>query len=136
MILRFFAMWERSEQYTKPMVEFLNGFNQAHRYADDRWLEELSDVFKVTVGAFAEAMPRPFRLGEGRVVNVAVFDSMAFGLAKRISEHGAPKTSEVAAIHNELIWSKEYVQVATGGTSDESSVRERLRIATEAFKDA
>ena len=136
MILRFFAMWKRGDQYTKPMVEFLNLFTQAHVNPQDEWLAELSDLFGVTVEAFAGALDRPFRLRGGRIVNVAVFDSMAFGLAKRISEHGVPSFSEIAAIHNELIGNDEYVEVATGGTSDENSVRERLRIATEAFKDA
>ena len=136
MILRFFAMWQRGDQYTKPMVEFLNVFTQAYKNAEDEWLEDLSDVFEVTVNAFAEALPRPFRLREGRVVNVAVFDSMAIGLAKRIRCSGVPNLSNVAAVHEALIIDEEYLQAATGGTSDENSVRERLRIATEAFIDA
>ena len=136
MILRFFAMWKQSDHYTKPMVEFLNIFAQAHVNPHDDWLTEMSDIFEVTIDAFAQALDRPFRLREGRVVNVAVFDSMAFGLAKRINEHGAPSASEVAVVHDALILNEEYIQVATGGTSDENSVRDRLRIATEAFQNA
>ena len=136
MILRFFAMWKRGDNYTKPMVEFLNLFTLAHENPDDKWLTEMSSIFEVTVEAFAQAIDRPFRLRGGRVVNVAVFDSMAIGLAKRIRCSGVSNLSNVAAVHEALIIDEEYLQAATGGTSDENSVRERLRIATEAFIDA
>ena len=136
MILRFFAMWKRGDQYTKPMVEFLNVFNQIHLNPQNDWLTEMSDIFEVTIDAFAQALDRPFRLREGRVVNVAVFDSMSVGLARRIESSGAPNKSDVAGVHDFLIGNENYYQSVTGGTSDENSVRDRLRIATEAFDNA
>ena len=136
MILRFFAMWKRGDQYSKPMVEFLNLFTLAHENPDDVWLEEITSTFEVTVEVFSQALERPFRLREGRVVNVAVFDSMAIGLARRIEESGIPDPSAVANVHENLINDEKYFHAVTAGTSDENSVSERLKIATEAFKNA
>ena len=136
MILRFFAMWKWGDHYTKPMVEFLNQFTLAHENPDDSWLAEMTGIFEVTVEAFAKALDRPFRLREGRVVNVAVFDSMAIGLARRIEESGIPDSSAVATVHEDLLDDERYFQSVTAGTSDENSVSDRLRIATEAFQNA
>ena len=133
LILRFMAMWHEGNHYTKPMVEFLNAFTQSNRSPAENWLEETSKLFEQTIGAFAEAKDKPFRLHEGRAVNAAVFDSMTIGLAKRISKTEIPRSSQIATVHDSLIAADDYLQAVVQGTSDEGSVEKRLRIATIAF---
>ena len=136
LILRFMAMWYKGDEYSKPMAEFLNVFTQQNRNPGKQWLNETTQLFMQTVSAFADAKDRPFRLSEGRAVNAAVFDSMAIGLARRIAKDNMPKSSEIAAVHDSLIEDDEYLRSVTQGTSDESSVQERIRVATAAFDDA
>ena len=136
LILRFMAMWYQGHEYSKPMAEFLNVFTQQNRNPGELWLKETTGLFKQTISAFADAEDRPFRLSEGRAVNAAVFDSMATGLARRIAKGSVPKSSEIAAVHESLIQDDEYLRSVIQGTSDESSVQKRIRVATTAFKNA
>ena len=136
LILRFMAMWHQGNQYTKPMLEFLNAFTQQNRNPDGFWLEETSTLFEQTISAFAEAKNKPFRLHEGRVVNAAVFDSMTVGLARRINNRGVPRSSQIATVHDSLIADDHYLQAVVQRTSDEGSVEQRLKTATIAFADA
>ena len=136
LILRFMAMWHRGDQYHKPMAEFLNAFTQCHRNPGANWLNEASELFEQIIGAFAEAKDKPFRIRKGRAVNAAVFDSMSIGLAKRISNTDMPGSSQIAAVHDVLVADSNYLKAVIQGTSDESSVEKRLRIATLAFDNA
>ena len=136
LILRFMAMWHTGGQYTKPMAEFLNAFTQRHRNPDRVWLDATSKLFEETIVAFAVAKDKPFRLREGRAVNAAVFDSMTVGLAKRITETGILGSSQIANVHDSLIVDDDYKQAVMQGTSDETSVEHRLKIATSAFSNA
>ena len=133
LILRFLAMMHVSDQYTKPMVEFLNVFTQLNMDPDAQWVKDASALFKDTIRSFAEAVARPFRLGESRTVNAAVFDSMTVGLARRIGQSGSLNPSTIASVHESLINDEGYLQAVLQGTSDEASVAQRLRIATVAF---
>lgn len=134
LILRFLALWNDRNQYSKPMVEFLNAFTQRNRNPEFPWLDEMSQIFKKTIDTFCKAKEKPFRLRESRSVNAAVFDSMAVGLANRINSSGVPCISEVADAHDSLIEDEEYRQSVTRGTSDESSVEKRLRMAIDAYE--
>lgn len=137
MILRFMAMWHQGHRYTKSMAEFLNIFTQGHRNPDDVWLSEMKTLFKCTIKIFAESKGREaFRFGRGRTVNAALFDSMAVGLARRITESGAPEEDRIRKVHNALIVDNEYLQYVTQGTATETAVTQRMRIATDAFADA
>ena len=137
MILRFFALLYEGDQYTRPMAEFLNAFTKSNRNPDKMWIQLSSDLFRHTIGTFATAMGRPFRLSERRAVNVAVFDSMAVGLATRIRDsESTPSPSKVEAVHDSLIESSEFLQAVIQSTSDEASVAKRLKIAIYAFRNA
>ena len=136
LILRFMAMWHRGDQYSKPMAEFLNAFTQRNRNPEGVWLEETSQLFRQTISAFSKAIDRAFRLRRGRTVNAAVFDSMTVGLARRMRNTSVPSSSEIATVHSSLIQDDDYLQAVTQGTSDESSVDQRLGIATAAFENA
>ncbi|MDE2742669.1 MAG: DUF262 domain-containing protein [Gemmatimonadota bacterium] len=138
MILRFMALWHAGDEYKKSMAEFLNVFTQRNRTPDKAWLNDIAGLFKQTVTAFAEAKGREaFRLHKARAVNAAVLDSMMVGLAKRIVyRDNQPTSSEIGNTHDSLTENQEYLDSVTQGTSDESSVRIRLQVATAAFADA
>ena len=143
MILRFMAMWRNGDGYTASMSEFLNKFTQANRNPDDLWLSEMASLFERTVAAFAGAKGRDaFRFdrargqGRRRAISAALFDSMAVGLARRIEKSGVPSECFIGRIHDDLINSDDYLQHVVQSTSTETSVKQRMRIATDAFADA
>ena len=138
MILRFMALWQSGDEYKKSMAEFLNVFTQRNRTPDKAWLDDIAELFKQTVTAFAEAKGREaFRLHRARAVNAAVLDSMMVGLAKRIvCEDNRPTTQAIKRTHDSLAKNQKYLDSVTQGTSDENSVRVRLQVATAAFADA
>ena len=137
MILRFMAMWHKGDRYVASMAEFLNTFTQANRDPDYDWLSDTSAIFKQTVMAFNKSKGRDaFRFGSGRSINAALFDSMAVGLARRISASDVPEKDRVSSVHDALIVNEEYLQHVEQGTATQTAVKERLRIATDAFANA
>ena len=136
MILRFFAMYYQGDQYKRPMWEFLNVFVQLNRNPDAKWLQSSSDLFRETISAFAGSKERPFRLHGSRLLNVAVFEAMTVGLAKSIARGVTPSSQDIEAIHDSLIDNPTFVQSVVQGTSDETFVANRIRIASEAFDNA
>ena len=137
LILRFMAMWHDDGQYFRPMSEFLNVFVQRNRNPDPSWISKTSKVFEHTISAFNKAKGKDaFRPRQGRVVNAAMFDSMAVGLVRRIESGRMPECRRISRIHDSLIENPDYTRAVTQGTSDLNSVAERLRMATDAFADA
>ena len=136
MILRFLAMFHQGNQYSKPMSEFLNAFTLLNRNPDVEWLRSSSDLFRETISTFAASKERPFRLRGSRQVNVAVFEAMTVGLAKRIYLGRTPSTQDIAAVHDSLLDDPDFIQSVVQGTSDEASVARRITIASDAFRNA
>ena len=137
MILRFFAMWHSSDQYRKPMSEFLDVFTLQNQHAQNTWLDEMSTLFRTTIAAFADAKEKEaFRLGGSRSANAATLDSMMVGLARRMVDGSPPGREVVGAAHDALVADRTYVGLVTSRTSDETAVVGRLDAATTKFRDA
>ena len=52
LIIRFFAMFEESKKYKKPMVDFINIYTKKNRHINDDKAKYLSEIFKKTIGLF------------------------------------------------------------------------------------
>ncbi len=137
MILRFMAMLRMGDKYSSPMEEFLNVFVQINRNPDEAWMRDMSGLFERTVKAFAESMSNSaFRVIGGRAVNAAVFDSMSVALATRIKLNGVPGDAAIREVHNHLVSDEAYFDAIAQGTSQERSVKSRLKIAKAKFENA
>ena len=137
MILRFMAMLYKGDEYFRPMEEFLNVFVQANRNPDEIWLRGVADIFERTIHEFAKSMGgTAFRVARGRTVNAAVFDSMSFGLARRMEASGAPDEEATRQTHGLLLSNEKYLGAVTQNTSDVRSVGTRLQLAKTAFENA
>ena len=134
LILRFFAMYYNSENYQRPMAEFLNRFLNQNRYICDEKRGEFSILFKRITKLFYESVPaKPFRVG--RALNVAFFDAAMVGLAKRVTEKDQPNPNKIHEVHNFLLHSSEFNEQITQSTAGINSVQSRISIATRAFMD-
>ena len=138
MILRFMAMWHRGDSYNRSMTSFLNEFTEANQNPDNTWMFETVSIFKRAIKAFAESKGREaFRLRKSQAINAAVFDSMTVGLARRISGTDAPPEENlVRKTHDALLANEQYLRHVQQGTSSETAVSQRIRIAADAFADA
>ena len=139
MVLRFWAMYQNAENYSAPMLGFLNKFVEEHRNPSIEFLYEGRSLFAASIKAFNVALGgKAFRVRNGRQLNAAVFDSMMVGLANRISrERGdAPDASKITAVHNALLTDEGYLASVSGGTAQAASVNNRMKKSIHAFGEA
>ena len=135
LILRFFAFYYYADQYRRPMKDFLNRYMATNRDLQCQNEKELRELFSNTVSVVREAIgSRAFR--PIRAVNAAVVDSLMAGIARRISHDREIKNRrQLQEQYEKLMKTKEYIAAVETGTSQESNVEARQRLAHEAFKD-
>lgn len=132
LIVRFFALYQKSETYSRPMNKFLNDFSDEMNNAKAEQLVELEKIFRDTISIVSKAIgPKAFRLI--RALNAAVFDSVMVGLAKRIKLVGAVDNVAVTLAYNGLLENPEYRSACERATADEENVRVRQTLAAQAF---
>ncbi len=134
LILRFFAMRYNSDNYQRPMAEFLNHFLNRNRDIGDEKKVDFSVVFKRITKLFNKSVPgKPFRVK--RALNVAFFDAAMVGLAKRVINKDEPNPNKIHEAHDFLLNSVEFNEQITQSTADVNSVQNRISIATKAFME-
>lgn len=132
LILRFFAMFYRGDEYSAPMTEFLNDFMGANRHLQKHSGEELANLFTSTIALLSTSLGKQaFRPQTS--INAAVFDSVSYGLAKRLSSGPVKDTNAVLTAYKDLLGNKEYVSATEKATAREDNVQQRLKLAREAF---
>ena len=95
LIARFLALYERAEEYTKPMKQFLNSFMARHQR--DRDVSALKDRFTDTVDRVHGSLgARPFHVRRG--INAAVFDSVMVAFAR------SPGSRAISTLDSESCW--------------------------------
>ena len=135
LILRFLAFYEMSNEYSRPMAEFLNLFAARFKETDDQTRERMGSRFRSCIDLFSAALGtdafRPVR-----ALNTAVFDSCMVGLARRLDQDGRPTEESVRNVYSSLLANAQYSEAVSRSTADEAFVSRRLNLATEAFAQA
>lgn len=132
LILRFLALYLDADSYTRPMQEFLNNFMGRNRHLDDSRAEEFRNAFVNTVRTIHGAVGKQAFRPEG-ALNAALFDAVMVGVARRLAVGPIDDRSGLASGYSELLSDGRFEQAYKRATSDDESVRTRLRLATEAF---
>ncbi|MBI4337437.1 MAG: DUF262 domain-containing protein [Chloroflexi bacterium] len=123
LILRFLALWEGFDSYTKPMKQFLNSFMKRVRHQTDT--RAYKDIFLQTVTQVVDGLgQRPFHITRG--INVAVYDSVMVAFAR--SQH---VPSDVKKRFRALLDNPSFKASVTAGTTDVDTVKGRIRLARE-----
>jgi len=133
LILRFLALFFDLDAYERPMTDFLNFFMQLNRNADLEVIGRFRNSFVRTIHANYEALGRTAFRPE-RTLNAAVFDAAMVGLARRLSVEPPPDKARVRAAYEGLLGNEAFRDAYLKATSDAGSVRERVGLATAAFK--
>lgn len=131
-ILRFFAFLERKDQYSPPMKQFLNNFMATKRNYTDKELIDLEEIFITTMDFIATTIgDHAFR--PEKAFNVAVFDSVATTIAKKIKEGGKLCEYETKTSYMELLENHEFREGYLTNTASTENVNKRFLNAGQAF---
>ncbi len=132
LILRFIAMRFSPTAYKSPMKDFLTTYAQYNKNLDKQQEKEIEDVFTKTIHLIVDAVGKKvFRLKTA--LNAAMFDSMMVGLAKVVTKGGVIDSSKVKAAYDGLLTNEGYLAAISKATAREDQVKERMKLASEAF---
>ena len=121
LIVRFLALSECAEYYSKPMKRFLNVYMKTHQ--KELALEEYENTFLTSVQLVIDNIgERPFHIRRG--INVAVFDSVMVAFAK-----DGPLPDDIGERYQILKRHQRFIELTTASTTDVNIVRERLELA-------
>lgn len=142
LILRFFALFYSLDDYSKPMVGFLNRFAEANRSLSDRKILRYKNVFfRIIDDLFDIFGDRAFRNidSNGKIksnqLNAALFDAVTVGYAL-----ASPKVNLILNNHEDfmksfatLLNSNPFIEYITSGTSTKNAVIDRIRMTEDFF---
>jgi len=132
MILRFLGFFYYASQYRAPMKDFLNRYMASNRDLARQSEKDVTTIFARTTAIIGETIgPRAFR--PVRAVNAAVIDSVMTGVARQLSEGPIKNTERLVEHYDALLQNQDYRKAIETGTSQESNVETRLRLAAKAF---
>jgi hypothetical protein len=132
LILRVFAFYENSAQYSRPLKGFLNHYLGDNRYRTENDTQRLARPFLAACDLLArEIGPRAFR--PIRVVNAAVLDSVMFGLMRRLARGPINDPEKFRHGYRALLENPQFGDFTTSSTSSEESVHGRLTMADRFF---
>jgi hypothetical protein len=132
LLLRFFALLHRGDEYKKPMREFLDNFLEDNRdlglFSEDTLKAEFNNTIDLVHSALGD---KAFRVSNS--LNAAIFDSVMVGIAHRLKKGAITDRAAIAEAYTNLFKDKAYQAAFVRATSDDESVRSRLKIAIDAF---
>lgn len=132
LILSFFALLAESGIYHRPMKEFLNWFMFRSRNLNDKGRAKMAGCFRATVAAINEGIGtdafKPLR-----TLNSAMCDSLMIAVARRLEQRPIDHPNLLKMHYDNLLQSAEFLSAITSSTTNEDSVCERLKQASNAI---
>lgn len=126
LILRFFALYDRIEQYSRPMKDYLTEYMKNMTNISDEDMVSKEKLFKSTIdNVYLHIGSRAFRPNNG--INSAVFDSVMLAFAK--NEDNIP--ADIKDKYERLCNNKEYNKYCGQSSGDNSYVRYRIQMAND-----
>ena len=128
LILRFLALYENLDGYSKPMKGFLTNFMRENKDLSESDQKRYSELFKETMDfIYEEIGESAFRIKAG--VNAAVFDAISVALARADREN----IPDVKDRYENLLAEDSFLGSVSQGTTDKDRVNHRINMAIEAF---
>jgi hypothetical protein len=135
LILRFFALHFHSDQYRRPMKEFLNRYMSSNVQLQKHSEALLRPLFQSTVEAAHKLLgERAFRLQ--KTVNAALVDAVLIGVASRLAKGPIIDPGSARAAYEAMLKTPDFHTWITRSTADEDFVKKRLDCAKAAFANA
>lgn len=135
LVLRFLALYQRQDSYSRPMKGFLNDYMGDMQNISDEQADSLTAVFAGTTEVLNQGVGRrAFRPISN--INAAAVDSVMVGVARRLEAGPIEDPEALGPRLDALLANEDYLQAIQRSTADEESVSARLRLAIDAFADA
>ena len=132
LILRFFAFFEKFEEYQSPMKHFLNDYMKSRRNNCADELAPLKVVFENTFRFVRETLgDRPFR--PERSLNTAVYDAVSSALALKLQSDSPLDGAVTRSQYKKLLSNKRFIEGFDQATADPENVKKRFEEARTAF---
>lgn len=126
LILRFFALYDSSGLYKRPMDDFLTLYFQAHRNIDEIEKNKKELLFNSVVDSIYNNLgEKPFHIKNG--LNSGVCDSIMLAFAKNLNN--TPKNIKERFLS--LITNEEFYKYCAKNVSDTNSVHNRIQMAED-----
>jgi hypothetical protein len=135
LILRFLALYF-DEKYKPSMKEFINQYMKQNRNLKNQSKDQLIQVFIPAMEVIHTCLDqKAFR--PQKVFVPTFFEAVMVGIARRLEKGEIHNHDELGERYNRLVNDKTFlaVSVKIRDLTNEHNVKERLRMATEAFAD-
>lgn len=130
MIVRFWALFERIEEYRKPMKDFITSFMRDKENLEESDKEKFKKIFVNCVELIVKEIPKkPFRLKAG--INIAIFDSVMVAMASV----GPENIQGLNEKYDLLLKDKDYLKNVSEHTTDGELVKNRITTAIRYFSN-
>lgn len=127
-LLRSFAFYYNSSDYSGSMIQFLNRFSKNAKNFTDKQIKKFEDVFYAFIKICNNIEPKSFLNSKGSF-NVSLFDSVFAVVAKKISNGSLQNAEITQESFNKLKNDPDFKQAITHSTSHAESVKCRLELA-------
>lgn len=132
LILRFFSFYYNQANYEAPMIEFLNRFMAYNRMLQRYSGDELKKVFSDCVSIILDSLgDKAFK--REKIFNAAVYDSIMFGIAKRLEEGPIEDKQALKKAYESLMKNDVYILATESRTANEVQVTRRMQLAAQEF---
>lgn len=126
MILRFFALYDRLDQYKRPMKDYLTDYMKSMKDISPEEELRKKELFISTVEAvYSNIGSRAFRPNNG--INASVFDSIMLAFSKNLDNI----PDDIQDKYDRLCSNKEYIKYCGQSSGDNNSVRNRIQMAND-----
>ncbi len=123
LILRYMALFHWSQQYRKPMKDFLSKYMNKHRHPSPEFIEAERSRFQRTCDKVIETLgDRPFN--PATPLNRSVFDAVFVAFAKHVD--AVPQ--DISRRYSDLRQNLEFQDYSSRGTTDVDTVGRRLEL--------
>jgi hypothetical protein len=129
LILRLFSLFEKWEEYEKPMLRWLNQTMETEKAFTSKRARRFKDRFPDVVALANGALEKPFR--PRGVINAAVLE----GVMITLLEHANIEADDLTERYEELMDDNDFDRVIRGATTDTKVLKERLLTAASVLSD-
>lgn len=132
LILRFYALGQSNESYSRPMKTFLNNFMNSNRHIPQERCNELRRTFEDSIGlVYKHIGIKAFKPVSS--FNAAVFDAILIAVASRLAKGPLTEVDAISQSYKEVMSNTDFQQWTSRSTADDETVKKRLKLATDAF---
>ncbi|MCQ1547598.1 MAG: DUF262 domain-containing protein, partial [Candidatus Accumulibacter phosphatis] len=134
LILRFFALYYKADEYERPLKAFLDKFMDRNRSLSNTRVDEMTSIFQEATALAVKALTRKAFRPE-RSFNAAVAEALLVGLAHRLAKGPIKHPEALEAARERHFANTEFMTAVSSSTTNTEQVSRRLTAARASFEN-